>query len=99
MAAFYCGFGNLFPKTEGIGFTLGLGVCTGTLYLVGLLLVQLNIKKNGVVLSSIFQKLGLIVQVLISIVFFKEHPQLIQILGIIICLIAVFMIKQKMIIK
>ena len=93
MAAFYTGFWNLFPKAEGIGFTLGLGTCTGILYLVGLLLVQLNIQKNGVVLSSIFQKLGLIVQVLISIIFFNEQPQLIQVLGIIICLVAVVMIN------
>ncbi len=93
MAAFYTGFGNLFPKTEGIGFTLGLGSCTGVLYLVGLLLVQLNIQKNGVVLTSIFQKLGLIVQVLISIIFFKEQPEIIQIIGIIICLAAVILIN------
>ncbi len=93
MAAFYCGFGNLFPKVEGIGFTLSIGSCTGILYLVGLLLVQLNIRKNGVVLTAIFQKLGLIVQVLISIVFFKEQPEIVQIIGIVICLIAVVMIN------
>lgn len=93
MAAFYCGLGNLFPKAEGIGFTLGLGSCTGALYLIGLLLVQLNIQKNGVVLTSIFQKLGLIVQLLISIVFFKEQPEVIQIIGIIICLAAVILIN------
>lgn len=93
MAAFYTGFGNLFPKTEGIGFTLGLGAGTGVIYLVGLLLVQLNIQKNGVVLTSIFQKLGLIVQVLISIIFFKEQPEIIQVIGIAICLVAVIMIN------
>lgn len=93
MAAFYTGFGNLFPKTEGIGFTAGLGVVTGTIYLVGLLLVQLNIQKNGVVLTSIFQKLGLVVQLLISIVCFKEQPELVQILGITLCMIAVVMIN------
>lgn len=93
MAAFYTGFGNLFPKTEGIGFTLGLGGVTGVIYLVGLLLVKLNIQKNGVVLTSIFQKLGLLVQLLISIVFFKEQPEVIQIVGIVLCLIAVIMIN------
>ena len=93
MAAFYTGFGNLFPKTEGIGFTLGLGTVTGVIYLVGLLLVQLNIQKNGVVLTSIFQKLGLIVQVLIAILFFKEQPEIMQIIGIIICLAAVVLIN------
>lgn len=93
MAAFYSGFGNLFPKMDGIGFTLGLGIGTGILYLAGLLLVQLNIRKNGVVLSAIFQKLGLIVQVLISIVFFKERPEVVQILGLIICLAAIVLIN------
>ena len=93
MAAFYTGFGNLFPKTEGIGFTLGLGFVTGVIYLSGLLLVQLNIQKNGVVMTAIFQKLGLVVQLLISIVCFKEQPQLLQIFGIALCLIAVVMIN------
>lgn len=93
MAAIYTGVGNLLPKTEGIGFTLGLGIGTGVVYLAGLMLVKLNIQKNGVVLTSIFQKLGLLVQLLISIVFFKEQPELIQILGIVLCLIAVVMIN------
>ena len=95
MAAFYSGMGNLFPKIEGIGFTLGLGICTGVIYLAGLLLVQLNIQKNGVVLTAIFQKLGLIVQVLISIVFFKEQPEILQILGIFICLVAVILMNLE----
>lgn len=93
MAAFYTGVGNLFPKTEGIGFTMSLGVVTGIIYLMGLLLVQLNIRKNGVVLTAIFQKLGLLVQLFISIVFFKEQPELMQMIGIIICLVAVVMIN------
>lgn len=93
MAAFYSGLDNLIPKVEGIGFTLGLGACTGFLYLAGLALMQLNIKKNGVVLSTIFQKLGLIVQVLLSIAVFGERPKLMQIVGIIICIIAVILIN------
>ena len=93
MAAIYSDVGNLFPKTEGIGFTLGLGVCTGIIYLAGLLLIQLNIQKNGVVLTAIFQKLGLVVQVLLSIIFFKERPELLQILGLIICLSAIILIN------
>ena len=93
MAAFYSGFGNLFPQTEGIGFTLGLGIGTGILYLAGLLLVQLNIQKNGVVMAALFQKLGLVVQVLLSIVFFKERPELLQIVGVLICLAAIILIN------
>lgn len=93
MAALYSGFGNLFPKVEGIGFTLGLGAFTGFLYLAGLVLTQVNIKKNGVVLSTIFQKLGLVVQVLMSIIIFRERPKMVQIIGIVICIIAVILIN------
>ena len=93
LAGLYSGVGNLFPGGEGFGFTLGTGMFTGTLYLAGLLLIQLNIKKNGVVMASIFQKLGLLIQVLLSIFVFKERPEMMQIIGIIVCLVAVVMIN------
>ena len=43
MAAICSGVNNLLPKTQGIGFTLGLGLGTGVLYLAGLLLIKINI--------------------------------------------------------
>ena len=95
MAAIYSGVGNLLPDIDGIGFTLGLGIGTGALYLAGLLLVQLNIRKNGVVLTAIFQKLGLLVQVLLCIVVFKEQPQLAQLIGILLSLLAVVLINLE----
>ena len=93
LAGIYSGVGNLFPGGEGFGFTLGTGIFTGILYLAGLLLIQLNIKKNGVVMASIFQKLGLVIQVLLSILVFKERPEMLQVAGIIICLVAVVLIN------
>ena len=93
MAAFLSGVTNLFPRIDGFEFTLGLGIVTGFLYLAGLLLIKINIPKNGVVLSTIFQKLGLLVQLFISIVFFGEKPEAIQIIGIILCLAAVVFIN------
>ena len=93
LAALYSGVGNLFPKTDGASFTLQLGVITGVLYLAGLLITQVNIKKNGVVLSTIFQKLGLVIQILISVVIFRERPEMTQILGIVLCLAAVILIN------
>ena len=93
MAAIYSGVNNLFPKTEGAGFTLQLGAITGVLYLAGLLITQVNIQKNGVVLSTIFQKLGLVIQILISVVIFRERPELTQVLGIVLCLAAVILIN------
>ena len=93
MAAFLSGVMNLFPRIEGFEFTVGLGIVTGFLYLAGLLLIKINIPKNGVVLSTIFQKLGLLVQLFISIVFFGEKPEVIQVVGIVLCLAAVVFIN------
>lgn len=93
MAALYSGLYQLFPKTDGATFTLQLGAITGVLYLTGLLITQVNIKKNGVVLSTIFQKLGLVIQILISVLIFRERPEMTQILGIILCLAAVILIN------
>ena len=93
MAAFLSGVMNLFPRIEGFEFTVGLGIVTGFLYLAGLLLIKINIPKNGVVLSTIFQKLGLLVQLFISIVFFGEKPEVIQVVGIVLCLAAVIFIN------
>ena len=57
VAAFSAGFGNLFPKTEGLTGALVMGGINGALYLGGFVLLQINIRRNGVVLSSTFMKL------------------------------------------
>ena len=61
LAAGFAGFGSIIPESEGLGRTLGLGAVNGVLYLASFVLFQINVKKNGVVLSSTFMKLGLLV--------------------------------------
>ena len=73
--------GPLLPRTEGIGITLVLGLISGILFLAGFALLQWNIGKNGVVLSSTFMKLGVLVPALLSVVVFREKPGVWQILG------------------
>lgn len=77
----YGGFGPLYPDAEGMGFAAGLGIVNGVLYLAGFVLLQMNIRKNGVVLSSTFIKLGLLVSMVVAVAFFGERPQLWQWLG------------------
>ncbi len=55
-------------------FPIWFGILTGFGYLGCFLLLELNIRKNGVVLSSTFSKLGLIVPIFIAIVFYHEVP-------------------------
>ena len=81
LAAAFSGF-DVFPiSADGFGKTLGMGIFNGTLYLASFMLLQYNTGKSGVVLSSVFMKLGLLVPFVISIVFFREVPTWLHSLG------------------
>ena len=47
--------------------TAAMGAVNGVFYLAGFLLLQWSVKKNGVVLSSTFMKLGLLVGMAVSV--------------------------------
>lgn len=81
LSAVYAGFRLTAPMTEGFGTVLGMGAVNGVLFLSGFLLLQINTRKNGIVLSSIFMKLGLLVSVALSVFLFREVPTAVQIIG------------------
>lgn len=72
-----------------------LGAIGGVLYLSAFLLLELNVSKNGIVLSSTFMKLGLLVPLIISLLFFNERPSLIQFAGVLLALAAIVLINLK----
>ncbi len=76
----------------GLSFAIGLGVINGVFYLSSLMLYQWNIRVNGVTLSALFMKMGVIVSILIAIIFFNETPQTMQIVGMTIACIAILVI-------
>ncbi len=83
------------PDAPGLGLTLALGGINGLLYLAGFVLLQRSIHKNGVVLSSTFMKLGLLVSILIAVVFFGELPTVPQLLGFLIAVGAIVLINYR----
>lgn len=89
----YMGF-DLSLGAEGSSFTLGLGMITGVFYVVSLLLMQFNIRKNGVILPSVFSRLGgLLVPLAAAICFFGEIPTVLQITGAVIAGLAIIVIN------
>ncbi len=72
-----------------------LGIIGGVLYLSSFLLLQINVRKNGVVLSSTFMKLGLLVPLAISLIFFNERPSLLQAVGVLLAITAIILINLK----
>ncbi len=78
-----------------MGLTVGMGAINGILFLAGFVLMQLNVQRNGVVLSSIFQKLGLLVTLLVSVVFYREIPTVLQGTGFLIAMFSIFLMNYR----
>lgn len=87
---------RIFPVNEtGFSVTLGLGIISGILFLVSFILFQVNTQKNGVVLSAIFMKLGLLVPIVMSILLFGELPTSVQAIGFCIAVAAIIGINYQ----
>ena len=76
-------------------FAIGLGAVNGFIYLGGFALMQWSTRHNGVVLSSIFMKLGILVSMLISVVWFRELPTALQTLGFLLAVSAIVIINYR----
>lgn len=93
LSAVYAGFRLTAPIAEGFGAVMGMGAVNGVLFLSGFLLLQINTRKNGIVLSSIFMKLGLLVSVALSVFLFGEMPTGAQIIGFCLAVGAIVLIN------
>lgn len=90
----YAGKLTLLPVHEpGFGFTLPWGLLSGGMYLGSFLLLQWNIRKNGVTLPATFMKLGVLVPTVLSMIAFGETPGALQVLGIVLAVAAIIMIN------
>lgn len=93
MAVLFSGSSDFFPAQQGLAVTLGLGAISGVMYLASFMLLQWNISRNGVVLPATFMKLGVLVPTLMSILVFGESPRLLQVIGFIAAIAAIFLIQ------
>lgn len=79
---------------DGMAFTLFLAAFAGLLYLFSFVLLKESIKSNGVGISSLFMKLGLIATVLLSFVLFDERISAAKAAAIAITLLSVALLNR-----
>ena len=91
----WCYAGISLPEASGFPFMLGTSLVNGVLYLAGFVLLQHNIRVNGVVLSSTFIKLGLLVSMVVSVAFFGERPGALQWLGFALAVAAIVLMNFR----
>lgn len=87
--------GGAIRAGEGAALTMGLGGVCGVLYLLGFVLLQWNIRHNGVVLPATFQKLGVLVPTIAAITVFGEKARVTQLLGIAVAVGAILLMQPK----
>ncbi len=77
------------------GASFACGGIMGILLVAGLALLQYNIRIYGVIVSSLYTRLGVIVPILCSIVLFYETPVWTQCLGIFSALLSIFYLNHQ----
>ena len=87
--------GGVIPAGEGAALTIGLGGVSGVLYLLGFVLLQWNIRRNGVVLPATFQKLGVLVPTLAAITIFNEPVRPLQMIGFAVAIAAILLMQPR----
>ncbi|MBQ6895877.1 MAG: EamA family transporter [Oscillospiraceae bacterium] len=85
---------RVFSPHPGLDIALILGIIGGFAYLGSFLLLQYNIKTNGVVLPATFMKLGLLVPTISSVIIFRERPDILQIIGFCLAIAAIILINS-----
>ena len=91
----YTDFQIFLPQVPGYFGTLGMSLINGCMYLGSFMLFQYSTRKNGVVLSSIFMKLGLLVPMAMSVLVFREFPSVVQLLGFGLAVTAILLINYQ----
>lgn len=90
------GQAEFIPAAEGIKPALFMGVINGLFYVSELTMNQYNIKLHGVVLPSVFSRIGgLLLPLVVSVSIFGEHIRLTQIAGAVIAVAAIIVINYE----
>ena len=82
-----------FPLNGSGAVAIGLGAFQGVLYLVTFIILQNSIGKNGVILSSTFARLGLVVPMVLAVFAFGELPSPLQFTGFLLAIAAIWIIR------
>lgn len=95
LALLYLYPAQLFPADAGLARTMGFGAINGMLYLAGFVMIQRNTRVHGVVLTSIFSRLGVLVPTVLSVAVFGEVPTGLQVVGFVLAIAAILLMNLE----
>jgi len=75
-------------------FTLLMGLYNGFCMTMGMLLCRISIDANGTPISTTFNRLGVLIPTISSVLFFGERPEIVQVVGIALAIFAIVYINS-----
>ena len=95
LSVFYMYPSPFLPSDEGMGRVMFLSLINGFILLAGFVLMQYCILNHGVVMTSVFSRLGVLVPALSAIIFFHEKPTSIQSVGFLLAISAIIIMNGR----
>lgn len=71
-----------------------LAALNGILYITCLFLLQVSIRANGAGITATFNRLGVVIPTLASILIFQELPSGTQVIGLVLALVAILLLNE-----
>lgn len=75
--------------------TIFLGVVNGVGFVSALVLIQISIRRNGIPLTTTFNRLGILIPTILSAFLFKEIPAPLKIAGLVLCIFAIILMNSE----
>ncbi|MET0016367.1 EamA family transporter [Oscillibacter sp.] len=76
-------------------FAILLAIIAGTISYICIYILQLSTARNGSAMTITFNKVGVMIPAILSVVFFGEVPSSMQIIGVIIAMLSIVMVYFK----
>lgn len=85
--------GGTLPAGNSLLWALLVGINTGFFFLYAFIYYQKSISENGVALSGMFSRLGILIPMAVSIVIWREYPSSLQNVGIILAIAVIVLVN------
>lgn len=88
--------GYILSSYSSIVWGILVGLIAGVFFFLSFIYYQKSVKENGVGISGTFGKLGILIPMIFSVVFWREYPSLLQWIGIIISIASILIVNLSM---
>ena len=87
--------GAKFTADASPAFAIILAVFAGVISYICIYILQLSTARNGTAMTITFNKVGVLIPAILSVIFFGETPRVMQIIGLVIAMLSIVMVYFK----